>query len=87
MEENLSVDSTRTSSELKATTQLLEHGRRELSKIIAGQTAFIDQTLVVAFCRGHALIEGVPGIAKTCWSNCWRSCWGSSSTACRRRRT
>ncbi len=58
MEENLS-------SELKATSQLLQHGRQELSKIIAGQTTFIDQTLVVALCRGHALIEGVPGIAKT----------------------
>jgi MoxR-like ATPase len=58
VEENLS-------SELKATSQLLQHGRQELSKIIAGQTTFIDQTLVVALCRGHALIEGVPGIAKT----------------------
>jgi MoxR-like ATPase len=51
--------------ELRATAHLLEHGRRELSKIIAGQAAFIDQLLVVALCRGHALIEGVPGIAKT----------------------
>jgi MoxR-like ATPase len=52
-------------SELRATSQLLQHGRQELGKIIAGQTSFIDQTLVVALCRGHALIEGVPGIAKT----------------------
>jgi MoxR-like ATPase len=58
VEENLSF-------ELKATSQLLQHGRQELSKIIAGQTTFIDQTLIVALCRGHALIEGVPGIAKT----------------------
>ena len=66
MEENLSRWATPTQDpELKATSQLLEHGRQELSKIIAGQTAFIDQTLVVALCRGHALIEGVPGIAKT----------------------
>jgi MoxR-like ATPase len=53
------------SSELQATGQLLDHGRRELGRIIAGQSAFIDQALVVALCRGHALIEGVPGIAKT----------------------
>jgi MoxR-like ATPase len=65
VEENLSVDNAAASSELKATSQLLQHGRQELSKIIAGQTTFIDQTLVVALCRGHALIEGVPGIAKT----------------------
>jgi MoxR-like ATPase len=51
--------------ELQVTARLLAHGRRELSKIIAGQSAFIDQMLVVALCRGHALVEGVPGIAKT----------------------
>ena len=58
MEQNSSL-------ELEATAQLLNHGRQQLSKIIAGQNDFIDQTLVVALCRGHALIEGVPGIAKT----------------------
>ena len=50
---------------LHATAHLLEHGRRELGKIISGQATFLDQMLVVALCRGHALIEGVPGIAKT----------------------
>ncbi len=65
MEENTSIESAHPSPELQATTQLLQHGRRELGKIIAGQTVFIDQALVVALCRGHALIEGVPGIAKT----------------------
>ena len=53
------------SEPLVAASALLQHGRRELSKIIAGQNTFIDQALIVALCRGHALIEGVPGIAKT----------------------
>ena len=53
------------SAQLQATSALLEHGRRELSKIIAGQSAFIDEVLVTVLCGGHALIEGVPGIAKT----------------------
>jgi MoxR-like ATPase len=53
------------SEPLKAAAGLLEHGRQELGKIIAGQNTFIDQALIVALCRGHALIEGVPGIAKT----------------------
>jgi MoxR-like ATPase len=65
VDQNSSLDSTAETPELQATTQLLDHGRQELSKIIAGQNAFIDQALVVALCRGHALIEGVPGIAKT----------------------
>ncbi len=50
---------------LRATAMLLHHGRRELGKVIAGQSAFLDQALIAVLCRGHALIEGVPGIAKT----------------------
>ncbi len=50
---------------LVATSALLEHGRRELGKVIAGQTAFIDEVLITVLCGGHALVEGVPGIAKT----------------------
>src|SRR5581483_8724836 len=50
---------------IAATTQLLAHGRAEIGKVIAGQTELIDQALVTILSRGHALIEGVPGIAKT----------------------
>jgi MoxR-like ATPase len=39
--------------------------RRELSKVIVGQDAVIEQVLVAIFARGHALLEGVPGLAKT----------------------
>ncbi len=65
MEENDTALDQPSLVKLQATVHLLEHGRREIGKIIAGQSAFIDQMLVVALCRGHALIEGVPGIAKT----------------------
>jgi MoxR-like ATPase len=50
---------------LKATAQLLQHGRTELGKIIAGQPELVDQALITVLCQGHALVEGVPGIAKT----------------------
>lgn len=52
-------------AQLQATAALLEHGRRELGKIIAGQSSFIDEALITVLCGGHALVEGVPGIAKT----------------------
>lgn len=39
--------------------------RAELSKVIIGQREFVDQLLVVLVCGGHAVIEGVPGLAKT----------------------
>jgi MoxR-like ATPase len=43
----------------------VEHIRTELSKIIVGQGEVIEQVLVALLAEGHALIEGVPGTAKT----------------------
>ena len=37
----------------------------ELSKVIVGQSEVIEQVLVGMLARGHALLEGVPGLAKT----------------------
>src|SRR5262245_25919351 len=39
--------------------------RRELAKVIVGQTEMIDLLLLTVVCGGHALLEGVPGLAKT----------------------
>jgi len=50
---------------MQAVGQLLEHLRRESSKVIVGQEEFREQCLVTLLCRGHALLEGVPGVAKT----------------------
>jgi MoxR-like ATPase len=42
------------------------HGIREqMSKVIVGQNDVIDQLLIALFSRGHCLLEGVPGLAKT----------------------
>jgi MoxR-like ATPase len=38
---------------------------KELSGVIVGQQEVIEQVLVAIFARGHALLEGVPGLAKT----------------------
>ena len=39
--------------------------RAEIGKVIVGQDEVIEQVLTAMFCRGHALVEGVPGLAKT----------------------
>jgi len=44
---------------------LAVHVRRELSKIIIGQKDLVDQLVLVLVCGGNAVIEGVPGLAKT----------------------
>ena len=50
---------------MEAVQRLLSHGRTELAKAIVGQQEFTDQALLAVLCGGHALVEGVPGIAKT----------------------
>jgi len=44
---------------------LAAHIRTELSKVIVGQREVADQILLALVCGGHAVIEGVPGLAKT----------------------
>jgi MoxR-like ATPase len=39
--------------------------KTELAKIIVGQEGVIEELLIALFCRGHALLVGVPGLAKT----------------------
>ncbi len=47
------------------TLQLFEQGRAQIGLIIAGQQELLDQALITLLCGGHALVEGVPGVAKT----------------------
>jgi MoxR-like ATPase len=39
--------------------------KAELGKVIVGQDIVIEELLIALFCRGHALLVGVPGLAKT----------------------
>ncbi|MDC0261801.1 MoxR family ATPase [Planctomycetaceae bacterium] len=39
--------------------------RGQMSKVIVGQDEVVDQLLIALFSRGHCLLEGVPGLAKT----------------------
>ena len=37
----------------------------EIRKVIVGQDKVIDELFISLFCRGHCLLVGVPGLAKT----------------------
>lgn len=50
---------------LESLHQTLDEARAEVAKVIIGQEAVVDAALVAIFTRNHALIEGVPGVAKT----------------------
>ncbi len=48
--------------QLKASYDLL---RKEIARVIVGQETIIEQLLITLLARGHALLIGVPGLAKT----------------------
>lgn len=45
--------------------ETLSRARAETSKVLIGQAKAIDMALITIISGGHALIEGVPGVAKT----------------------
>src|SRR6202789_624568 len=49
----------------QAALQLFEQGREQIGRVIAGQQELVEQALLTLLCGGHALVEGVPGVAKT----------------------
>ncbi len=59
------VDIQQTTDRVREKHVLVQQMRNEISKVIVGQGALIDRLLMGLFTRGHILIEGVPGLAKT----------------------
>jgi MoxR-like ATPase len=55
---------------MQAAGTVIREVRTELSKVIVGQEALVEQSLATILCNGHALIEGVPGVAKTLTVKC-----------------
>jgi len=54
---------------LKQYLQKYETLKQEISKVIVGQDTVIEQILISIFSRGHSLLVGVPGLAKTLMVN------------------
>ncbi len=54
-----------TDEQLSQAYKLAARLHAEISKVMIGQKAVIDQVLISLFAAGHVLIEGVPGLGKT----------------------
>jgi MoxR-like ATPase len=50
---------------MEAVADVISHLRTQMSRVIVGQADMLDQCVLALLARGHALLEGVPGIAKT----------------------
>lgn len=49
----------------EAAREALGRVRAEVGKAVVGQEAAVSGLVIALLCRGHALLEGVPGVAKT----------------------
>ena len=68
VEDNVAATASLPGNDVEAIERLRDAYRRiqkELAKVIVGQDEVIEQLLVGIFARGHCLLEGVPGLAKT----------------------
>jgi len=52
-------------SGVQAASELFARGQEQIGRVIAGQEEAVAQALLTMLCGGHALLEGVPGVAKT----------------------
>lgn len=46
-------------------SEVVDSVRREISKVIVGQSDLVERLILALLCNGHVLIEGIPGLAKT----------------------
>jgi MoxR-like ATPase len=68
VDEKKAEASVRKQDDLKAVEQLVKAKEillKEIHRVIIGQDDVIEQIMTAMFCRGHCLVVGVPGLAKT----------------------
>ncbi|TQV62711.1 MAG: MoxR family ATPase [Sulfurovum sp.] len=55
---------------------IIQNIKNEVSKVVVGQDKMVDSLLAGLICKGHILLEGVPGLAKTTTVNALASSLG-----------
>lgn len=65
-------------NEVEAARERLDEVRRQVSRIYIGHATSVDMLLVALLARGHVLLEGVPGIAKTTLAKAFAQSLGCS---------
>lgn len=61
----METDLVKIEQEVTQLTHKISALKQEISKVIVGQSDTVDQLLITFLAGGHALLEGVPGLAKT----------------------
>ncbi|HEX9162751.1 MAG TPA: MoxR family ATPase [Thermoanaerobaculia bacterium] len=59
------MDQSTIQSEIAASHETIARLRTEIARVVVGQQEVIDRLVIALLVRGHVLIEGLPGLAKT----------------------
>jgi MoxR-like ATPase len=59
------MDQTTVTNQIAAAHELIDKLRAEVGRVIVGQQAIVDRLVIALLIRGHVLVEGLPGLAKT----------------------
>ena len=70
----MSVDTIEITSQVEKTGQWIAPLRKEMGRILIGQHSLVDSLIIGLLTKGHLLIEGVPGLAKTLTVNALAGC-------------
>ncbi|MEX0786230.1 MAG: AAA family ATPase, partial [Dehalococcoidia bacterium] len=74
----MAVDIEAINARVREQSRFVEAVKAETARVIVGQEDLIDRLLIGLLCRGHILIEGVPGLAKTLSVSTLASCISAS---------
>ena len=61
----MSQEITALSNQAEGFSMMLQSIHKEISKVIVGQDKIVEKLIVALLSKGHVLLEGVPGLAKT----------------------
>ncbi len=59
------MDQTLVTTQIAAAHETIARLRAEVGRVIVGQQAIVDRLVIALLIRGHVLVEGLPGLAKT----------------------
>ena len=73
---NMSVDTAKLKDQVEQTSTWIAPLKEEMSQVLVGQDSLVNNLIIGLLTRGHLLIEGVPGLAKTLTVNALAGCIG-----------
>jgi MoxR-like ATPase len=59
------MDQATINTDIAAAHEVIAKLRAEVGRAVIGQEAIVDRLVIALLIRGHVLLEGVPGLAKT----------------------